>query len=102
MSGARVSGFILLFLGVILLSLTFIIAIQNAYGSAAVVMKGGFTEVLGESFGILLNTCVKAIYLGVMGWVGSIITSRGVELLRAEGGEQSKGAAREKGSGASS
>ena len=29
----------------------------------------------------MIETCIRAIYLGIMGWIGSIITRRGVQIL---------------------
>lgn len=85
MKGTVVSGFILLFLGTGLLSITFVLALLNLYSSATVmVFGGGFTEVLGASFGHLLSACIKVMFLGVMGWIGSITTARGITLLKSE------------------
>lgn len=94
MKGTRTSGFIMLFLGAGLLTVTFMLAMLNLYGNIATIFGGGLTEILGASFGLLLNACVRAIYLGIMGWVGSIITARGVALLKGDGSAETEKAAK--------
>jgi len=48
--------------------------------------------VFGETLGPLIDTCMKAIYLGIMGWIGSILTRRGVQTISMgeEEGQQKK------------
>ena len=38
-------------------------------------------SVFGEALAPLIETCIRAIYLGIMGWIGSIVTRRGVQIL---------------------
>lgn len=40
-----------------------------------------FTDVFGSSMKVLITACIKVIYLGVMGWIGALVTARGVALL---------------------
>ncbi|MEM0111829.1 hypothetical protein [Thermofilum sp.] len=92
MKGAEISGYILLSLGVVLLTATFALALLSNIGFT-ILPSGDFTAVLGESLGFLLSSCVKVMYLGVMGWVGSIVASKGVALLKGEKDEKAgKGA----------
>jgi len=37
-----------------------------------------FTEVLGP----LIKSCIMVMFLGIMGWAGVVLTSRGVQLFR--------------------
>ncbi|RLI09169.1 hypothetical protein DRO32_01150 [Candidatus Bathyarchaeota archaeon] len=37
-----------------------------------------FTEILGP----LIKSCIMVMFLGVMGWAGVVLTSRGVQLFR--------------------
>ena len=46
-------------------------------------------KIFGEVLGPLILTCIKAIYLGIMGWIGSILTRRGVQTLTV-GKEETK------------
>ena len=35
----------------------------------------------GEALAPLIEACIRMLYLGVMGWIGSIITMRGITVL---------------------
>lgn len=50
----------------------------------------GFEDILGssdlvnffgEALAPLISYAIRALYLGVMGWIGSILTRRGVQIL---------------------
>lgn len=41
-----------------------------------------FTDIFGSSMEALFTACIKIIYLGLMGWVGALVTARGVTLLQ--------------------
>jgi len=79
----EISGLAVLAVGVVLLAFTF----YNAYGLLTGVLNIPATKDLLEGFGKVLGplveTCIRAIYLGIMGWIGSILTIRGVQLLSA-------------------
>jgi len=57
----------------------------NAYGflqeEFSIISTSGLTDLFGEALGPLIGACIRAIYLGIMGWIGSIVTIRGVQLL---------------------
>jgi hypothetical protein len=38
-------------------------------------------EAFGEAIGPLIETCIRIMYLGIMGWIGSILTVRGIQLV---------------------
>jgi len=79
----KISGFIVLFVGVAVLVFTF----YNAYLFLMGVLKiptGELMEVFGEALAPLVETCIRAIYLGIMGWIGSILTRRGVQTVTFE------------------
>lgn len=83
----KTSGFAVLFIGAAVLLFTF----YNAYLflSGAVDMfsdvTGNLMEAFGETLAPLIETCIRAIYLGIMGWIGSILTRRGVQIVTIEG-----------------
>jgi len=33
---------------------------------------------------LLIVACIRILYLGIMGWIGSILTIRGIQLLKME------------------
>jgi hypothetical protein len=74
------SGIIVLMIGVALLIFTFL----SAWGFLTQNLQippGDFTQIFGEALGPLIATCIRIMYLGVMGWIGSLVTIRGVTLL---------------------
>lgn len=75
-----ISGIIVLIIGIALLVFTFI----NAWSfltQSIQILPGDFTQMFGEALGPLIATCIRIMYLGVMGWIGSLVTIRGVTLL---------------------
>ncbi len=78
----KVSGFIILFVGVGVLLFT----VYNAYLLMIGVLEieWGSEDLMrffGEALAPLIVYAVKALYLGIMGWIGSILTRRGVQTL---------------------
>ena len=78
----RASGFIILFIGVGVLLFT----VYNAY----LLMMGildiewgseDLMRLFGEALAPLIVYAIKALYLGIMGWIGSILTRRGIQTL---------------------
>lgn len=41
---------------------------------------------LTSSMGVLLYAAIQALFLGIMGWVGSLLTIRGIDFLKVEKG----------------
>jgi len=82
LKGIDVSGYAVLCVGVVLLAFTF----YNAYGFLQGILEipaseEGLMGVFGEALAPLISTAIRAMYLGIMGWIGSILTIRGVQLL---------------------
>jgi len=40
-------------------------------------------QTFGEALVPLIATCVRVMYLGVMGWIGSLITIRGITIMNS-------------------
>lgn len=80
----RVSGFIVLLAGLILLAFTFLNAYIFLIGPMAIVTSGNLTEAFGAALAPLIEALIHTLYLGIMGWIGSIITVRAVQLLKLE------------------
>lgn len=76
-----VSGITVLGVGIALLIFTFI----SAYGFLTQSLQILTSEDLAQTFGLalapLISTCIRIMYLGVMGWIGSLITIRGVTMI---------------------
>lgn len=41
-------------------------------------------ELFGEALAPLIESAIRVLYLGIMGWIGSILTRRGVQILTFE------------------
>jgi hypothetical protein len=80
MEKSEILAYSVLFVGVGLLVFTFF----NAYlflGEKISLLSTNLIEAFGESIGPLIETCIRIMYLGIMGWIGSILTIRGIQLL---------------------
>lgn len=80
----EVSGIIVLFIGVILLAATFISAYVFLSGKLSILASADLTELFGRALAPLIEAIIHILYLGIMGWVGSILTIRAVQLLKRE------------------
>jgi hypothetical protein len=80
MEKSEILTYSVLFVGVGLLVFTFF----NAYlflGEKLRFLSTNLIEAFGEAIGPLIETSVRIMYLGIMGWIGSILTIRGIQLL---------------------
>ena len=75
------SGTIVLMIGVALLIFTFVSAYGFLTQSLSIVTSSDLARTFGEALAPLIATSVHIMYLGVMGWVSSILTIRGVTIL---------------------
>ena len=80
----ELSGLIVLFVGVILLAFTFFSAYGFLSGSLSILASTDLTELFGRAMAPLIEAIIRILYLGVMGWIGSILTIRAVQLLKKE------------------
>jgi hypothetical protein len=77
----RISGFATLAIGVGLLVVTFMTAYGFLKGLLGLQLPGDILSAFGEALAPLIDTGIKAIFLGIMGWTGSILSRRGVQIL---------------------
>ena len=82
MEKAEISGLIILFIGVALLLFTFLNAYWFLTQDIGLISTGDLVEAFGESLAPLIATCIRIMYLGIMGWIGSLLTLRGISLLK--------------------
>jgi len=80
----ELSGLIVLFIGVILLAFTFISAYSFLAGELDILGTQDILQAFGEALAPLIEAVIRILYLGIMGWVGSILTIRAVQLLKKE------------------
>jgi len=80
----ELSGLIVLFIGVILLAFTFFSAYTFLAGKLNILDTKDILSVFGESLAPLIEAVIRILYLAIMGWVGSLLTIRAVQLLKKE------------------
>jgi len=78
---ALVSGYVTLFIGVALLAFTFASAYLFLSSGISIAGSSDLVTVFGVALAPLIVTCIRVMYLGVMGWIGSVLTIRGVQLV---------------------
>ena len=78
---ALASGYVTLFIGVALLAFTFVSAYLFLSNGPSIVGSQDLVAVFGDALAPLIVTCIRVMYLGVMGWIGSVLTIRGVQLV---------------------
>ncbi len=80
----EVSGIVVLFVGVILLAATFYSAFMFLVGDITILTSADLAELFGNALSPLIAAVIHVLYLGVMGWMGSVMTIRAVQLLKKE------------------
>jgi len=81
MGKAEFSAYTVLFIGVALLVFTFINAYLFLKEQLRILAAPDLVGALGEVLTPLIEACIRVMYLGVMGWIGSILTIRGINLF---------------------
>ena len=80
----EVSGLVVLFIGVILLAATFYSAFVFLFGDVTILGSVDLAELFGNALAPLIKAVIHVLYLGIMGWIGSVTTIRAVQLLKKE------------------
>ncbi len=75
------SGITVLSIGVALLIFTFFSAYGFLTADLSPISTQDLVQTFGESLGPLIAAAIHIMYLGVMGWVSSLITIRGVTIM---------------------
>jgi hypothetical protein len=75
------SGITVLMIGVALLIFTFISAYGFLTQALSIIASQDLVQTFGEALAPLIATCIRIMYLGVMGWIGSLLTIRGVTII---------------------
>lgn len=80
----EVSGLIVLFIGVALLAATFYSAYLFLVADVTILASVDLAELFGNALAPLIKAVIHVLYLGIMGWIGSILTIRAVQLLKKD------------------
>ncbi len=75
------SGFVVLMIGIGLLIFTFISAFGFLTQEIEILASADLIRTFGEALAPLIATCIHIMYLGIMGWIGSLVTIRGVSIV---------------------
>jgi hypothetical protein len=74
-------AYIILFTGIGLLAFTFISAYIFLINNPTITGSSDLVDIFGSSLAPLIGATIRIMYLGVMGWIGSGLTARGVQLI---------------------
>ena len=77
------SGIAILFAGVAFLAFTFLNAYWFLTESFNIRAPSDLVNAFGEALAPLITTCIRVMYLGVMGWIGSILIVRGISIVNS-------------------
>lgn len=77
----QLTGIIVLFIGVALLAFTFINAYIFLQTPLSIIASDDLARVFGQALAPLIQACIHLMYLGIMGWIGSLLTIRGIPLV---------------------
>jgi hypothetical protein len=75
------SGITVLSIGVTLLIITFASAFAFLADGLQILSTQNLAQTFGDSLAPLIATSIRVMYLGVMGWIGSLVTIRGVTII---------------------
>jgi hypothetical protein len=78
---AMIIAYIILFTGIGLLAFTFISAYIFLINNPSLTGSSDLVDVFGNSLAPLIGASIRIMYLGIMGWIGTGLTSRGVQLV---------------------
>ncbi len=82
---SETSGITILLTGIALLLITFTIACIHLHGDIKVLPVPSLMASFGEALSPLIEAAIRVLYLGVMGWIASTVTAKGLTaLLRAK------------------
>ncbi|MEM2394046.1 MAG: hypothetical protein QXG11_04400 [Candidatus Bathyarchaeia archaeon] len=79
---SEVVAYIVIAVGMALLILTFAIAYSILISVADIATSRDLAEAIGMILGPIAEAVIKVMFLGIMGWAGSIATMRGIQLYR--------------------
>jgi hypothetical protein len=78
---SEASGITILLTGIALLSITFIIACIHLQGGINVLPVPSLLSSFGEALYPLIEAAIRVLYLGLMGWIASKVTAKGITVL---------------------
>jgi hypothetical protein len=74
-------GVIVLLVGAALLVFTFMNAYTFLMHEFTISASDSLPQLFSSALAPLITACIHIIYLGVMGWIGAMLTTRGIRLM---------------------
>jgi len=81
MESSEASGVAVLLIGIALLVTTFIDAYLFLREDVSIMPIHGLMAAFSQALAPLIESCIRIMYLGLMGWIGSTLTMRGITVL---------------------
>ena len=81
MKTSEAPGIAVLLIGVALLVTTFVDAYLFLTEDVSILPVPNLIAAFGEALAPLIEASIRMMYLGVMGWIGSTVTIRGINVL---------------------
>lgn len=78
---AIIISYVTLFVGIGLLAFTFISALVYLTNISSITGSSDLVDAFGSALAPLIEAAIRIMYLGVMGWIGLGLTTRGVQLI---------------------
>ena len=78
---SETSGIAILLAGIALLLTTFVIASIHLQGDINVLPVPSFLSSFGKAFSPLVEASIRVLYLGIMGWIATTVTAKGLNVL---------------------
>ena len=78
---SETSGIVILLTGIALLLITFTMASIHLYGEIDILPVPSLLSSFGEALSPLIEASIRLLYLGVMGWIASTVTTKGITVL---------------------
>ena len=74
-------AYTILFIGIGLLAFTFISAYIFLINDPNITGSSDLVDVFGSALAPLIGASIRIMYLGIMGWIGTGLTARGIQLI---------------------
>lgn len=74
-------AYVTLFTGIGLLAITFATAFIFLIYNPSITGSSDLIDTFGDSLAPLIEATIRIMFLGVMGWIASVLTARGAQLL---------------------
>ena len=74
-------AYAILFVGIGLIAFTFISAYLFLVNDPAITGSSNIVDAFGSALTPLIGASIRIMYLGIMGWIGTGLTARGIQLI---------------------